>query len=267
MSEKIVRNLVVMTAFFLLILGVVLFYIFDKHDLGNNSSNKYVYYNVSDYIEISPVTYDDYSEVYSSVNVSKIVFKNISSEITDVFFRQQNEIIGYVIDYYNQIINIDNYSPTNSVYSDIKTQINGAVLSVFYRLNFQLDENIFKDSLKSYVITLNIDLGTNKVLTNDELLSKYSYSKSYIADKLFNDNILISKNQVVIDKNTNISLTRDDIKRKKEVYVNRIVSEFNDIVKIYIEENSLVLVYNTKDLKNIFFDNEYNTDIKIRYLK
>ena len=74
---------------------------------------------------------------------------------------------------------------------DIKTQINGAVLSIYYQVNFNLDENIFEDNIKSYITTLNIDLGTNKILTNDDLLSKYSYTKEYIADKLFTENVLI----------------------------------------------------------------------------
>lgn len=98
-------------------------------------------------------------------------------------------------------------------------------------------------------------------------MSKYSYSKEYIADKLFNDEILIGNNEVIIDKTTKISLTKSDIEKKKNEYVQRITQEFDNIIKVYIENNSLVLVYNKKDLNDLFFDNNYNSQLKLKYLK
>ena len=108
---------------------------------------------------------------------------------------------------------------------------------------------------------------TNKVLTNADLLLKYDYNKNFIADKLFIEEILIGKGQVVIDKNTNISLTRSDIERKKDSYINRIILDFDNTIDMYIESNNLVLVYDKKELKNNFFDNEFETDIVFKYLK
>ena len=40
------------------------------------------------------------------------------------------------------------------------------------------------------LLTLNIDLKTNKILTTEDLLLKYSYTKEYIAEKLFNNDTL-----------------------------------------------------------------------------
>lgn len=267
MNEKKVRVLVIITAFVLLIAGAVLFFVFVRQGLGNHKTNNYVNYNVDDYIEITPVIFNNYSDVYSSINVSKIKIKNLNESITKEFTIRVEEIIDYITGYYNEIIVHEDYMPVNSVSSSIDTQINGALLSVFYRVDFNLDDNIFYDNDKSYMVAINVDLGTNKILTKDDLLSKYNYTKNYIANKLFNEDVLIDKNQVVIDKDTNISLTKNDIERKKEEYVNRIVSEFDNIIEMYIEENSLVLVYDTKELKSIFFDNEFDTDIKFRYLK
>lgn len=34
------------------------------------------------------------------------------------------------------------YVPINTATSNIKTQINGAILSVFYQMNINLDENL-----------------------------------------------------------------------------------------------------------------------------
>lgn len=267
MNDKKVRGLVITTAFILLFVGAILFFVFDKQGMGNHKTNNYVNYNVNDYVEITPVTFNNYGDVYSSINVSKINLKNVDKNLTKEFTLSVEEIISYITGYYNEVSSKSGYASVNTVNSSIKTQMNGAVLSIFYRVDFNLDETIFNDNIKSYIATINIDLGTNKILTKDDLLSKYNYTKDYIADKLFNEDVLINKNEVVIDKNTNMSLTKNDIERKKDDYVNRIISEFDSIIEIYIEDNSLVLVYDTKELKSIFFDNEFDTDIKFRYLK
>lgn len=266
MSDKKVRCLVVVASVILLLLGAILYITFDKLGLGKKTNN-YINYNVNDYIEVSPVVFNNYTDVYTSISVSRIDIKNVDKNITKGFTDKEEEIIGYITGYYNDIKEIDGYIPVNNVSSTIKTQINGAILSIFYRLDFNLDENIFEDNIKSYTIATNIDLGTNKVLTYDDLFSKYNYTRDYIAEKLFNEDVLIGKGEVVIDKSTNISLTKSDIERKKDEYVNRIISEFDNIIDMYIESDSLVLVYDVKELKSIFFENKFDTDVKFRYLK
>ncbi len=268
MNDRKIRFLVILTAIILLFAGMILFFIFDKQGMDKNRTNGYVNYSVNDYVEITPIVFNTYSDVYSSINVSKVILKNINTSLIKDFMADEQEIIDYITGYYKEISSSSSsYLPISTVSSVIKTQINGAVLSIFYRLDFILDDNIFFDNIKSYVITTNIDLGTNKILTNEHLLSKYNYTKDYIADKLFTEDVLIGKSQIVIDKDTNMSLTRSDIERKKDQYINKIISEFDNIINIYIENNTLVLVYNTEELKSIFFDNEFDTDIKFRYLK
>lgn len=244
-----------------------MYIVFDKNGFEKTKSNNYVNYDVNDYVEISPVVFSEYSNVYMDVNVSRINIKNIEEEKVKDFVEREEEIIEYITGYYKEIDAESDYEPINTVYSINRTQINGAILSIFYEVDFNLDENIFDDNVKSYIVTLNVDLGTNKVLSKEDLLSKFNYSKDYIADKLFNEEVLIDKGQIVIDSDTNISLTQSDIERKKDFYVNRIISEFDNIIDMYIESNSLVLVYDSKELKNIFFDNKFDTNIKFRYLK
>jgi len=266
MSDRKARWLVIIFAFILLLAGAILFYIFDKQGMGKSRNNKYVNYNVNDYVEINPVVFNKYNDVYSNINVSKISIKNLSDKLSKEFVNKEEEIINYITAYYNEIKVSKDHSPVTTATSTIKTQINGAILSIFYRVDFNLDENVFSDNIKSYFITLNVDLGTNKVLNNNDLLSKYNYNKNYIADKLFNEEILIQNGQVVIDKNTNISITKSDIERKKTEYVDRIIAEFDNIIEMYIENNALVLVYNSEELKKLFFDNKFDTDIKFKYL-
>ncbi len=267
MNDKKANRLVVISAIFLVLSGVILYYIFEKQGYDNKGTSNYINYNVNDYIVTTPIIFSDYNDFYSSINVSKVEIKNIDSSITKEFINEEKEIINYISGYYNEIMPKADYVPINTANSIIKTQINGAILSVFYQMNINLDENLFDDNEKSYIITTNIDLGTGRSLTTDDLLNKYNYTKKYIAEKIYEEDVLVGKGEVVTDKSTNISLTKQDIEKRKEEYVERITSEFNNIIKVYIENNYLTIVYDKKELNDLFFDNKFDTDIKIRYLK
>lgn len=267
MTDRKAKGLVVMTAIILLLFGFVLYFVFDKQGMNKHGGSNYVNYDVNDYIEVTPVIFSEYSDVYSNINVSKITLKNIDDKLYSDFIENEEILIEYITGYYNEIKSSDVYESVNIVNSTIKAQVNDTVLSILYRMDFNLDKTHFNDNVKSYVISYNIDLGTNKVINNSDLLSKYNYSKNYIANKLFNEDILINKGQVVIDKNSNISLTKNDIERKKDEYLERIIDEFDNIIVMYIDNKTLVLVYDSRNLKNMFFDNKFDTNIKYKYLQ
>ena len=262
MSGKAAKALVIFSALFLILLGVGLYKLFEYQGYDKKETNKFINYNVKDYIETTPIIFSNYSDVYSCINVSKITFKNLDSDLTKTFENEEAELIDYINKYYDELKKEEDYTSNNTVTTLIKTQVNSTVLSVFYEMDFNI-QNINR----SYVLTLNIDLKTNKILTTEDLLLKYSYTKEYISEKLFNDDIMINANEIVVDKNTNISLTKNDIEKKKNEYVKRITDDFNNIIKVYIENNSLVLVYNKKDLNDLFFENNYINELKIKYLK
>lgn len=267
MSDKKAKILVIVSAILLVIAGVVLYKLFEIQGYSKNKNSGYVNYNIDDYIELIPVAFNDYSDFYENVNVSRVNIKNLDYEILENFNEKQDEIIDYINRYYKEVNIFDGYVPVSTVSSIVKSQINETVLSVFYEMKFELDENIFNENIKDYMVTLNVDIRTKKLLTIEDLLLKYNYSKEYISKKLFEEDVLLSDGEIVVDKNTNISLTKNDVERKKDEYINRIVGEFNNIIKVYIENKSLVLVYDKKELNEMFFDNIFDTDIKIRYLK
>lgn len=269
MSEKTAKTLVVVSAVFLLLTGFGLYKLFEYQGINKDTtSKKIVNYDIKDYVETTPVVFNDYSNVYSKVNVSKVVLKNLNNDSIKSFMDQENKLIEYITSYYDEI-NTDNseYTSNSEVISSIKMQINNTILSIYYELDFNLDNSIFDDNIKKYVITTNIDLGTGKVLSDEDMLKKYNYTKEYIAEKIFDEDLIIGNGQVVIDKNTNISLTKEDIERRESEYINGIVEDFDHIISMYIENKSLVLVYNKKNLRNLFFDNDFNSEIITRYLK
>ncbi len=268
MSEKTAKGLVVLSAVILLMVGFGLYKLFEYQGINKDTtSKKLVNYDIKDYVETKPVILTKYNNVFGSINVSRVKLKNLSNDVINDFYNKEDELICYIDSYYNEIITTSSYNNSNSVSSVIKMQINSNILSIYYELDFNLDSNIFDNNIKKYFVTTNVDLTTGNIVTNDNFLEKYNYTKKYIAEKIYEEDLLITSGQIVIDKNTNISLTKEDIERKKNDYVNRIISEFDNIIKVYIENKTLVLVYNKRDLRGIFFDNDFDSEIITRYLK
>ena len=269
MSEKTAKMLVVVSAVFLLLVGFGLYKLFEYQGINKDTtSRKIVNYDIKDYVETVPVVFNGYSNVYSKINVSRVTLKGLDNNVIKNFMDEEDKLIEYITTYYNEINNeVENYIPSNEVTSSIKMQINGAILSIYYELDFNLDKNIYSNNIKKYVITTNIDLATGRILSNNDLLKKYNYTRKYIVEKIFDEDLIIGNGQIVIDKNTNISLTKEDIERNKEEYINELITEFDNFINMYIDNKTLVIVYNKSELRNMFFDNEFDSELIVRYLK
>ena len=269
MSEKTAKALVVVSAIFLLLVGFGLYKLFEYQGINKDTtSRKIVNYDIKDYVETVPVVFNGYSNVYSKINVSRVTLKDLDNDVIKNFMDEEEKLIEYITTYYNEINNeVENYIPSNEVTSSIKMQINSAILSIYYELDFNLDKNIYSNNIKKYVITTNIDLATGRILSNNDLLKKYNYTRKYIVEKIFDEDLIIGNGQIVIDKNTNISLTKEDIERNKEEYINELITEFDNFINMYIDNKTLVIVYNKSELRNMFFDNDFDSELIVRYLK
>lgn len=269
MSEKTAKVLVVVSAIFLLLVGFGLYKLFEYQGINKDTtSRKIVNYDIKDYVETVPVVFNGYSNVYSKINVSRVNLKDLDNNVIKSFMDEEDKLIEYITTYYNEINNeVENYIPSNEVSSSIKMQINRAILSIYYELDFNLDKNIYSNNIKKYVITTNIDLATGRILSNNDLLKKYNYTRKYIVEKIFDEDLIIGNGQIVIDKNTNISLTKEDIERNKEEYINELITEFDNFINMYIDNKTLVIVYNKSELRNMFFDNDFDSELIVRYLK
>jgi len=269
MSEKTAKVLVVVSAIFLLLVGFGLYKLFEYQGINKDTtSRKIVNYDIKDYVETVPVVFNGYSNVYSKINVSRVTLKDLDNNVIKSFMDEEDKLIEYITTYYNEINNeVENYIPSNEVSSSIKMQFNGAILSIYYELDFNLDKNIYSNNIKKYVITTNIDLATGRILSNNDLLKKYNYTRKYIVEKIFDEDLIIGNGQIVIDKNTNISLTKEDIERNKEEYINELITEFDNFINMYIDNKTLVIVYNKSELRNMFFDNDFDSELIVRYLK
>ena len=75
---------------------------------------------------------------------------------------------------------------------------------------------------------------------------------------------------ILINKKLNkydVYLTEEDKKRNKEEYINELITEFDNFINMYIDNKTLVIVYNKSELRNMFFDNDFDSELIVRYLK
>ena len=57
-----------------------------------------------------------------------------------------------------------------------------------------------------------------------------------------------------------------NLEAKKE-YINELITEFDNFINMYIDNKTLVIVYNKSELRNMFFDNDFDSELIVRYLK
>lgn len=191
---------------------------------------KLVSHKISDYIE---------------TNGNVIHLKNIDKDIIDYFEKKQGNIINN-----NKIIS-----------TDIEKGLYNNVLSIM------ISYTIEKEKIYEEIITINIDLKNNKILTSDELieLSKTSYKK--IATNIFDNNIKLenSSNSTVIDSITDETLTAEQFNNNSEKYIIRIREKLPDIMKLYIEDNTLYGLVKLSEIDKIcYYTNKDNRLVNIK---
>ena len=136
MTDKKAKGLVIGASIFLLLVGGILYYIFDRQGYANSGNSNFVKYEINDYVEVNNLNLDSYNDVYNNIKVSKVNIKNIDNDGIKTFIHNEDNIIGYITGYYNEIKQKDSYTSSSSAVSSIKKQINGTVLSVLYRIDF-----------------------------------------------------------------------------------------------------------------------------------
>ena len=95
MSERTAKLLVIISAIILLVIGFGLYKVFEYYGFGEGTSNKkIVNYDIKDYVETTPVVFNNYSNVYNKINVSKVNLKNINIESTSTFLNEEEELIN-----------------------------------------------------------------------------------------------------------------------------------------------------------------------------
>lgn len=247
--EKIMIGLLVI--FILLFVFVVIFVIANKKDntvveVPNNNLD------ATNYVLMEEVDTTKYMDLYSSVNLKKISFKNLTNESTKEFTDKQDEIIKSLedsisvnkefVNEYNKEHNVTGYKSTSKLESIILTNINNNILSVLYLIEDEVDYK----KVNNYIANLFVDTVSKNLLSSEEVLSKYGLSKEGISRRVFD---------LVIEGKDN----KDELTKEADSYSSKIMDNFDKYIYLYFNNDGIYLKYNKSDISNYLFNSSLDS--------
>ena len=247
--EKIMIGLLVF--FILLFVFVVIFVIANKKDnnaveVPNNNLD------VTNYVLMEEVDTTKYMDLYSSVNLKKISFKNLTNESTSEFTNKQDEIIKSLedsisvnkefVNEYNKEHNVTGYKSTSKLESIILTNINNNILSVLYLIEDEVDYK----KVNNYIANLFVDTVSKNLLSSEEVLSKYDLSKEGISRRVF-DLVTLGKDN------------KNELTKEADSYSSKIMDNFDKYIYLYFNSDGIYLKYNKSDISNYLFNSSLDS--------
>lgn len=247
--EKIMKGLLVI--FILLFVFVVIFVIANKKDntvveVPNNNLD------ATNYVLMEEVDTTKYMDLYSSVNLKKISFKNLTNESTKEFTDKQDEIIKSLedsisvnkefVNEYNKEHNVTGYKSTSKLESIMLTNINNNILSVLYLIEDEVDYK----KVNNYIANLFVDTVSKNLLSSEEVLSKYGLSKEGISRRVFD---------LVIEGKDN----KDELTKEADSYSSKIIDNFDKYIYLYFNSDGIYLKYNKSDISNYLFNSSLDS--------
>lgn len=215
------RVILVSTMFICIVISMCTYWVFAyKNKYGYLHINKrIVSYRVSDY-------------TYTSGDV--LYLKGIDSKINDDFLKRQRDIISN-----NRVIDTRIMS---GIYSDI--------------LSIKISYVLYGD-LANYedVITINIDLLNDSIISNDDLINRLDSSYSDIANDIFDSYIALSDDydKMVVDAIDNSEISASEFNRNKYKYVVRIREMLPSNISLYIDDNKVYYMVRMNDVNKLCY--------------
>ena len=211
---NIKKAMLILVMLISIIIAMITYWIYAYHHKYGNLDNNtnLISHKVSDYLEIK----------------GNIVYlKNMDENIINSFTETQQNIL---LD--NEVSN-----------TEITKELHKDILSV--KINYNVSNNMEE------ILTLNVDLRNDKLLSNDELLNKVSSNYKEMAISIFNEYIKLPSDysNYVTDAITDKKLTVKEFNENSEKYIIRIREKLPEIINLYIEDNKLK--YNV-DLEEIY---------------
>lgn len=228
------KALLILTMLICTIIAMITYWIYAYHHKYGSfyfDDIKLVSYKISDYL-------DTKGDV--------VYLKNMNQDIIDDFTNSQQNIINN-----NNVISVD---ITKGLYNSI--------LSIMISYTINNSTNNYEE-----VLTLNVDLKNDKVLSNDELLEKVGTNYKSIATVIFNENIKLpsDSSQTVTDAITEEVLTASEFNANSEKYIIRIREKLPDIIKLYIEDNKVYSVVKLTEIDKVcYYTNISNRLVNIK---
>ena len=207
----------------------------EQQTSGNKEENNKKIYSAGEYVSL-----EDY-KVTDKYTIKKVKFNHLDDNVTKEFYDMQNKILNNLY-----ASNEDYYTAEHKV----EYYINNNILSVLYMVE---ETNAIGTCATTKAVT-NIDLLNNKVLSEEELLSKVNMSYEKIINKYYDDELSSwSKN---IDENGHVidsyEIKFDDFKNNKDKYIKIGLDKIDDVIYTYIKDGHIKYDYYTIDVEVLF---------------
>lgn len=226
------RVILVSTMFICIIISMCTYWVFAY-------KNKYGYLHINKKI----VSYKLSDYTYTSGDI--LYLKGIDSEINDDFLKRQRDITSN-----NRVIDTRIMS---GIYSNI--------------LSIKISYVLYGD-LANYeeVITVNIDLVNDTVISNDDLIDRVGSSYSDIANDIFDSYIILSDDydKMVVDAIDNSEISASEFNRNKYKYVVRIREMLPSNISLYIDDGRLYYMVRMNDVNKLCYYT--NMDSNMSYI-
>ena len=218
---NIKKSLLILIMLFCTIIAMITYWIYAyNHKYGSiyKDDIKIISYKISDYIEIKG---------------EKLYLKNIDKDISNYFISKQESIINN----------------NNIISTEIEKELHNNILSIM--INYTIKRN----NTVEEVLTINIDLKEDKVLSDEELLNMTGSSYKSIATNIFNEYIKLSNdsNKIVVDAITDEKMTISEFNNNSEKYIIRIREKLPDVIKLYIEDNKLHYIVRLSEIDKVCY--------------
>lgn len=250
----------VILVFLILLFIFIIIFVYTNKNYFDVSEEQLVI-DENTYVKTYDVNTDNYLDLYSSVNIKKVGFTNISENVVSEFYQKQENIFNTMID--NISVNseyIENYNKDNNIL-DYKNnskidfvsvyELNDNILSVLYLV----EDNVDYIGLNNYILNIFIDVNSNTLLDNNFILSKFSIDKKEVSSKIL-DRVINEHNNIFIDKDTLEEIKKEDILLEREEYLTLLEDNFDNYIYPYLNNESLYFKFNKSDISNFLFNED-----------
>ena len=216
-KNDIKRFVLFFTIMLCLIVSMSTYWIYAYHHKYGKTyhEDKLISYRVSDYVNID-------GNIIYLINIDDLINKDFVNKQKNIL--NNGEIIDMTI--------------TKGIYKNI--------------LSLKVSYIVTKQSINcEEVLILNVDLTSNKIIEDDEILSMIDKGYKDIAMEIFDTHIKLSNNYYgnVIDTVTEKEISAADFNKNSEKYIIRIREKLPDIMEVYINDSD---VYYTVKLSDIY---------------
>ena len=199
---------------------------------GNEQSNEENIYGADEY-----VTLEDF-KVNDTITIKKVKLNHLDDNVTKDFYSDQEKILN------NLHVGSEQYNAEHK----LKYFINDNILSILYMV--EETDNIGTCATSKAVT--NIDLKNNKVLSEEELLSKANTSYLKIVENNYDSEL----KRITDSGNTDIEgvygISYEDFKNNKQKYIDKGMEKVSNIIYTYVENSKIKYDYYTIKMDTMF---------------